>query len=252
MEYTIQKLAQMAGITTRTLRYYDEIGLLAPKRISSSGYRIYGGEQIDALQQILFFRKMGVSLDDIKKIISKTDFDRSAALESHREALLEQRRQIDLMIGNIDRTLAAQKGECTMDDSEKFEGLKKGLIDENEKKYGAEIRARYGDETVNASNEKLAGMSKGDYGVAEKLSQEILEKLKEAMVQGDAKGEKARQLAELHRQWLQMYWKSYSKEAHAGLAQMYVDDERFAQYYDSVGAGAAVFLRDAIISFLEK
>lgn len=70
MEYTIQKLSQLAGISTRTLRYYDEIGLLKPDRINSSGYRIYGATEVDRLQQILFYRELGVKLDSIKEIIT--------------------------------------------------------------------------------------------------------------------------------------------------------------------------------------
>ena len=70
MEYTIQKLAQMAGVSTRTLRYYDEIGLLKPCRITESGYRIYGTTEVDALQQILFYRELGVCLDTIRRILS--------------------------------------------------------------------------------------------------------------------------------------------------------------------------------------
>ena len=250
MEYSIQKLALLAGISTRTLRYYDEINLLKPARISSSGYRIYGEKQVDALQQILFFRQSGMALEKIKAIIKDDGFDRQAALLQQREELLSKKRQIDLMLSNIDKTLAAQKGLCTMNDKEKFEGLKKSLIDENEKKYGAEIRERYGNEAVEKSNKKLAAMSRGEYDAAEKLSNEILETLSEAMATGDINGEVARRLAAMHKEWIQMCWSSYSKEAHAGLAQMYVADERFAKYYNDVQPGGAVFLRDAIISYL--
>ena len=71
MEYTINKLAKVAGVTTRTLRFYDEIGLLAPARISSNGYRIYGKKEIDRLQYILFYRELGVSLEEIKNILNQ-------------------------------------------------------------------------------------------------------------------------------------------------------------------------------------
>ena len=70
MEYTILKLGKLAGVSTRTLRYYDEIGLLKPTRINSSGYRIYGSPEVDRLQQILFYRELGVGLMDIKKIVN--------------------------------------------------------------------------------------------------------------------------------------------------------------------------------------
>ena len=72
MEYTVQKLGKMAGVSTRTLRYYDEIGILKPARINSSGYRIYGQAEVDRLQQILFYRELGVSLENIKDISDRT------------------------------------------------------------------------------------------------------------------------------------------------------------------------------------
>ncbi len=75
MKYTINKLAKLAGVSTRTLRYYDEIGLLRPARMSSNGYRVYGQKEVDRLQQILFYRELGVPLEEIKKILSSKEFD---------------------------------------------------------------------------------------------------------------------------------------------------------------------------------
>lgn len=89
MEYTVLKLAKMAGISTRTLRYYDDIGILKPARINSSGYRIYGQPEVDRLQQIFFFRELGVGLEEIKQIVTAPSFNAVAALREHREKLLK-------------------------------------------------------------------------------------------------------------------------------------------------------------------
>ncbi len=142
MEYTVQKLGQLAKVSTRTLRYYDEIGILKPARINSSGYRIYGQAEVDRLQQILFYRELGVSLDRIKEIITDPSFDKAKALAEHRAQLLDKRRQLDLLIANVEKTIALTEGRATMTDKEKFEGFKQRLIDENEKKYGKEIREK--------------------------------------------------------------------------------------------------------------
>jgi len=249
MEYTIQKLGSIAGISTRTLRYYDEIGLLKPARVNSSGYRIYGSDEVNKLQQILFFRELGVGLESIKEIIEAPAFDRTAALKEHREKLLTKRKQIDLMVVNIDKTLAESEGRINMSDNEKFEGLKERLINENEEKYGAEIRAKYGDETVDKSNNRFKGLTKEQYEEMEELGQKVLDSLNESMELGDPSSEAAQNTADLHRQWLNYTWGNYSKEAHAGLAQMYVNDERFKAYYDKVRPGAAEFLRDAIFVY---
>ncbi len=246
MEYTVQRLGQIAGVSTRTLRYYDEIGILRPARINSSGYRIYGQEEVDRLQQILFYRELGVSLENIKKIITSPSFDSTHALKEHREQLLVKREQLDRLIANVDKTIAAAEGSITMTDKEKFEGFKQKLIDDNEKKYGKEIRAKYGDEQVDKSNQKVKGMTEEQYTEVEKLAADVLTTLAEAFATGDPAGELAQKAAHLHRQWLCYYWDSYTKEAHAGLAQMYVDDERFTAYYDKNQPGTAVFLRDAI------
>lgn len=246
MEYTVQKLAQMAGVSARTLRYYDEIGILTPARINSSGYRIYGQPEVDRLQQILFYRELGMSLDGIKDIVTAPSFNGAQALREHRERLLEKRGQLDLLISNVEKTIALTEGRLNMMDKEKFEGFKQKLVDNNEAKYGKGIREKYGDKTVDKSNQKVKGMSQEQHDEVIKLTSEVIETLYAAFKTGDPAGELAQKTADLHRQWLCYYWDSYSKEAHAGLAQMYVDDPRFTAYYDEKQPGAAEFLRDAV------
>jgi DNA-binding transcriptional MerR regulator len=249
MEYTVQKLGRLAGISTRTLRYYDEIGILKPARINSSGYRIYGQAEVDRLQQILFYRELGVSLESIKDIVTAPSFDGAKALREHREKLLEKRQQLDKLIDNVEKTIALTEGRIEMKDKEKFEGFKKKMIDDNEKNYGEEIRKKYGNDTVNESNAKLMNMTEEQYDEVTKLAQQVTETLAEAFKNGDPASDIAQKAADLHKQWLTFYWKEYSKEAHAGLAQMYVDDERFKAYYDKEQPGTAEFLRDAILIY---
>jgi DNA-binding transcriptional MerR regulator len=246
IEYSINKLAVLAGVSTRTLRYYDQIGLLIPKRISSNGYRIYGREEVDKLQQILFFRELGFRLEDIIKIVSSEAFDSKKALEEHLKALEARRRQLDELISNVSKTIMTMKGEIHMSDKEKFEGFKQKLIDDNESLYGAEIRLKYGNEAVDKSNSKLKGMNKEQYDSLEKLTAELNETLKAAVLAGDPAGELAQKACALHKEWLCFYWDKYTKEAHIGVAQLYAEDERFKAYYDKLATGCAAFLRDAI------
>ena len=246
MELTIQKLGQMAGVSTRTLRYYDELGILKPARINSSGYRIYGQKEIDMLQQIMFYRALEVDLETIKRIITAPGFDRMRALNEHHDKLLEKRKQLDRLIANVEKTIASSEGRIEMSNQEKFEGFKKRIVEDNEKKYGEEVRAKYGDEAVDRSNQKVLNMSQQEYDRAESLAKEIRETLAEAIKTGDPSGEAAQKAVDLHRQWLCLYWDGYSKEAHAGLGDMYVEDERFRAYYDAEQPGTAEFLRDAI------
>ncbi|MBC2148844.1 MerR family transcriptional regulator [Listeria booriae] len=252
MEYTVQKLAKLAGVSTRTLRYYDEIEILKPARINSSGYRIYGQNEVDRLQQILFYREMNVGLDKIKAILEQPDFDETEALKTHRTQLLDKRKQLDELIRNVEKSIAHSERRITMTDQEKFEGFKQKMIDENEEKYGTEIREKYGDNKINKSNAKLKGMSEAEMERVNRLAETILVELAEAFETGDPAGEKAQEVAAMHKEWLSTYWDTYSKEAHAGLAQMYVDDERFTAYYDKDQPGLAAFLRDAIVIFTSK
>lgn len=252
MEYTVQKLGRMAGISPRTLRYYDEIGLLKPGRINSSGYRIYGESEISRLQQILFYRELGVSLDSIKNIVTAPSFDGAKALREHHEKLLEKREQLNQLIANVEKTISMTEGRITMSDKEKFQGFKQNILNENEKKYGKEIREKYGESTVAKSNEKSMNMTEEQYNEVTNLAETIQEKLDQAMKTHDPASEIAQELADLHKKWLCYYWDTYSKEAHAGIAQMYVDDERFTAYYDKEQPGAAKFLRDAIFIYTSQ
>lgn len=253
MEYTIAKLARMSGVTTRTLRYYDQIGLLCPIRVSN-GYRIYGEKEVDRLQQILFYRELGVELKEIAVILKDPTFSREQALEGHLAALLQKRKQLDLLIANVTQTMNSLKGEETMSNKEKFKGFKEKMIQDNEAKYGKEIRRKYGGDTVDASNAKLRGMSEEKMAAAETLGREIQEGLAQAFAQGDPAGELAQQVCDKHRQWLCIYWPDglYSREAHMGLADMYVEDERFRAYYDKIAPGCAQFLRDALYLYCKE
>ncbi len=246
MEYTINRLAKLAGISTRTLRYYDEIGLLISKRISSNGYRIYGEQEVNQFQQILFYKERGIPLEEIKKTITSENFNVFSALESHLNMLLKKRDQLDKLINNVEKTMQAMKGEITMSDKEKFEGFLKELVKDNEKKYGKEIREKYEEEKVNAANAKLLKMSKEQYAALQNLTQEFNKTLKGATEEGDPASEKAQKVCELHKKWLCYFWSDYSKEAHIGITQMYVEDPRFSAYYEAIAPGYAAFLRDAV------
>ncbi len=252
VEYTIQKLAAMAGISTRTLRYYDEIGLLRPARIASSGYRIYGGSEVDRLQQILFYRELDVPLEQIRTIMNDSHFSGPDALREHRMQLLAQRQRLDRLIENLDQSIAALEGDSPMKDKDKFEGFKRSLVDENERKYGEEVRQKYGKEAVERSNARVMGLTEAQYAEVTRLADDLARTLADAFRTGDPAGELAQKAADLHRQWLCHFWEVYSPEGHAGLAQMYVDDPRFTAHYDKEQPGTAAFLRDAIVIYTGK
>lgn len=251
MEYSINNLAKLAGISTRTLRYYDEIDLLSPKRISSSGYRVYGQKEVDQLQHILFYRELGISLDEIKNILWSKDYDCIASLQDQLLNLKEKKEHIELLIGNVEKTIAATKGDIIMSNNEKFEAFKHKRLEENEKQYGKEIREKFGDIIVDGLNDKMMKLTSEQYKRVNELSGQINDYLKKAFEQGNPSSELAQMVCGLHREWLGYYWKHYTKEAHKGLAQMYVDDPQFSKYYDDISIGCAEFLSDAIKIYCE-
>lgn len=249
MEYTISQLAKMAGVTTRTLRYYDQCGLLRPKTVASNGYRMYGQAEIDRLQQIMFFRELGVELSEIERVLADENFNELTALQNHLITLKEKRDRLDVLINNVQKSISVMKGAASMSNEEKFEGFKEKLISDNEQKYGEEIRKKYGNDIIDNTNTKLKNMSKEQYSKLETLTEEFHNTLKQACAQGDPGSKLAQRACELHKQWLCFYWQNYSKEAHIGVTQLYVDDPRFTTYYDNLMPGCASFLRDAVRIF---
>lgn len=237
MEYSIQQLAKISGVSSRTLRYYDEFALLKPKRVSSNGYRIYGKAEVDQLQQILFYKSLGFSLDEIKAALFEKNFSMVVALEQQRQLLQTKRQAIDDLLATVEKTLRYQKGEEDMTDTEKFAAFKKAKVLENEEKYGAEIRQKYGEKTIGASNKKYLQMTEADVEQMKKEEEELFASLLIVQETGDYEGKAAKKAYEAHRSWLTHSWPTYSKEAHLGLVQMYLADERFKAYYDAHGKG---------------
>ncbi|MEI5992939.1 MerR family transcriptional regulator [Candidatus Enterococcus mansonii] len=250
MDYTIKKVAELSGISTRTLRYYDEIDLLKPAHINSSGYRIYSTKELDRLQQILFYRSLDMKLDDIQKLLSTPDFDPQHALQAHYQQLLKKRQQIDQLILTVEKTLRYQKGEIKMTDTEKFIGFKQAKLKQNEERYGKEIREKYGEEQVASSNKQFLNLSETDFANMETAENEMFEVLKIVMATADFKSSEAKKVFDIHKEWLSYTSPSYSPEMHRGLGQMYVGDARFAAYYnDRAGIGAAEALNQVIQQF---
>lgn len=249
MEYTVAQLGKISGVSARTLRYYDKIGLLKPLCISRSGYRVYGPEQVELLQQILLYRELGFCLRDIKAILDDPSFDKIGAFEAHLSALMRRRDSLDSLIGSVQKSLDALKGDVSMTDKERFDGFGQALVEQNESLYGEEVRQRYGDAEADGANKHVAGMTQDRFQATEELRLRMEDLLKAAFELGDPDSHIAWQACDLHRQWLCEFYPKYSKEYHKGLAQMYVCDERFRANYDKLGEGCTEFLRDAIFAY---
>ncbi|KRE53595.1 MerR family transcriptional regulator [Paenibacillus sp. Soil522] len=241
----VKEVAGLVGISVRTLHHYDEIGLLKPEKITESGYRLYSDQNLEMLQQILFFRELGYPLKKIKEIVSSPAFNRVEALQLHRRMLQDKRRQLEQMILTIDRTIQHARGEIEMTNEQKFEGF-----DFSSSPYEQEARERWGDEAVDQSNAKLGKMTMQEQEELAGSMNAIYAKL--AALRSDSPESVHSQAA--IKEWfiLLNQMGSYSLEAFKGLGQMYVDDARFTKNIDKFGEGLALFMRDAMAVYADK
>ena len=247
MEYTVKALAELSGVTPRTLRWYDRLGLLKPGRLTRAGYRLYGPAEVDRLQQILFYRALEVPLADIGALLDDPGFDRQSALEGHLRALSDRRARLDELILTVRQTLKEAKGEITMQDEEKFRAFQKEAVAANEARWGKEARGRYGDAAVQDANAAFLSMDREEHRAWEALGAEINAALAAAVRAGeDPAGAEGQRIAALHARWLCFGGQKYDPARHAGIAELYVADGRFTAYYDGEVPGCAAFLRDAV------
>lgn len=253
MEYNISQLSKLSGVSARTLRYYDEINLLHPLRTNEAGYRFYGDKEVNLLQQILFYRERGLSLEKIRFILYDENFDMLKALNEHLTELENRRERLSKLIDTVKDTIASVKGEFIMCDSEKFEAFKKDVVDQYEKLYGEEAREKYGDSEVDMAVNKVLSLSKEDYEKFQTLGKKVMEALKAAVIsKASPESEIGRSVASLHKEWLGYSWKNYTEQKHKGVVSLYVQDERFKKYYDREQDGCSDFLLAAVDFWAEK
>lgn len=145
--YTVKQLSEVAGVSVRTLHYYDEIGLLTPTTVGTNGYRYYDDAALMRLQQILFYREVGLELMQIKEIINSPDFDVLAALRSHRNVLEEKMKRMQKLVSTVDTTIMHLAGELKMSKKRLFEAFS----DEKQQEYEREARLQWDPGLVNDS-----------------------------------------------------------------------------------------------------
>ena len=240
--YTVKQLADLAGVSVRTLHYYDEIGLLTPPEVGANGYRYYDDESLLTLQQILFFREMDLSLSDIGKIVGAAGFDVLAALDAHREGIEARIRRLNRLIDTIDETMKYLRGNGTMSDKRKLFG---GFTPEEEKQYAEEARERWGssvDESYKLWNsysdaKKQQVMAEGQAIYADMVS----------VIDQPADSDAVQSIIARWHQHMRYFYEP-SVERLRGLGQHYVDDPRFAAMHPDLAEG----MRRAIYVYCDR
>jgi DNA-binding transcriptional MerR regulator len=242
--YTVKQLSTLAGVTPRTLHHYDQIGLLKPESIGENGYRYYGEKSILRLQQILFYRELDMSLDEIKKIMGRRDFDVLAALENHKLELQKQITRLEYLIETVDKTINHLKGESIMSPK----GLFEGFSEEQQEEYARQAEQMYDPETVRESNHKWKSYS------AEK-KQAILDEGKQiyldmiATMPRGADSSEVQAIVERWRKHMDYFW-TPNPDQLLGLATMYSQSPDFKANFDQMHPDLADFMREAVTVYV--
>lgn len=240
MCFTVKQLAKVAGVSPRTLHYYDEIGLLKPLRDPVNGYRRYDRPAMLRLQQILFLRELGLSLEDIQSVLDQPGFDLLSALEQHRQALQARQQRLKELVQTVEHTIAHLKGNIPMECQDLFAGFS----EEQQKEYEEEISQKYGDKELKESQRRWGSYS------AEKKRQVMEEgrdnylSLVTAIPLGPASPQAQEGIARWHQQLCYFY--EPTPQILLSLAEAYNEDPRFAAFFQRIHPDLAAFMRQAI------
>ncbi|APQ72960.1 MerR family transcriptional regulator [Clostridium botulinum] len=246
MHYKIKEVADMAGISVRMLHHYDKIGLLDPESVSDAGYRLYSDENLDRLQQILFFKELNFPLQEIKIILDSPNFNKKEALETHKQLLLEKKIRLEKIIQSVDKTISSIEGGIKMNKKEVLGAFDMTEIEEHQKKYSEEVKNKYGNTSAyKESNEKTSKYTKEDWNNIMKDWDIIYKKLANLM----DKNPDDKEVQEYIHQFREHISKNFydcTPEIFRGLGELYVNDERFTANIDKYKTGLSKFLREAI------
>ncbi len=243
---TVRQLSKLAGVTPRTLRYYDQIGLLKPTEVGSNGYRYYEEDALLRLQQILFYRELEMPLEDIQKVMGRRDFDVLVALQGHRASLNQRVSRLNRLIRTVDKTILHLKGKADMSMDELF----KGFTEEEQEEYAKEAMQKYDAATVQASAKKWKAYTPAQKQQIGAEGKAVYTDLLAALPKGPASAEAQAAVARWRRH-IEYFWTPNEQQL-LGLVDLYNDDPRFRGNFDKLSPRLAEFLREAVKIYVER
>mgnify|MGYP000616217074 CR=1 FL=1 len=251
--YLINELARLAGVSVRTLQYYDSIGLLGAAELNPAGYRLYGDAELDYLQQILLYKELGYSLKQIQEILYAPEFDLLCSLENQKKLIEQKIRRLDEVAHTIDGTIRQMKGGPSMKDSQRFKGIDvEGILKEQEQ-YSEELKERFDARTIEESNRRTAHYSKERWAQIIQEGADLASRVGDQMNRGaEATDEKVQEEVAKYHSYIDNNFYSCSIEVFRGLGEMYVSDLRFSAYYEKIAEGLAVFFSHAIGIYCDR
>ncbi|MFF5991081.1 MerR family transcriptional regulator [Prauserella flavalba] len=246
MAYSIVQVARIAKVTSRTLRHYDEIGLLPPAYVGGNGYRYYEEDQLLRLQQILVLRELGLGLDAIRDILDRQT-DRLAALKVHHEWLMAERDRFDRLARTVRSTIEKLEGGNTVNAEELYTGFERHS--EQAQRLAEEAEERWPGSL--ASHERVKGWSEEKWQAVQQAGADASARLAELMREGVAPDDpRAIEATDAHYRWVCHFW-TPDRESYPGLGRLYVDDPRFTASIDEVAPGLAAYLRDTMAAYAQ-
>ncbi|WP_405830541.1 MerR family transcriptional regulator [Streptomyces sp. NBC_01176] len=250
MSYSVGQVAGFAGVTVRTLHHYDEIGLLVPSGRSHAGHRRYGDTDLDRLQQILFYRELGFPLDEVAALLDDPEADPRAHLRRRHDLLTARIEKLRKMAAAVEHAMEARTMGIDLTPEEKFEVFG----DKDPEAHAEEAEQRWGGtEAYAESQRRAARYTKDDW---KRMQAEVASwgvRYDALMEAGEpATGERAMDMAEEHRLHITRWFYACSYETHRGLGELYVADERFKEFYDSMRPGLAEHLKEAIAANVRR
>lgn len=246
MSYTVKQLSAMAGVTPRTLHYYDEIGLLRPSSVGDNGYRYYDDSAALRLQQIMFYRELGLSLGDIRAVLDSPEFDLIDALWHHREALRRRAARLDELIDTVDRTILHLRGKAEMSTNELFQGFD----DETQARYEQEVMTLYDPKLVKESSRRWKGYSADQKAAIQAEGQAIYTDMA-ALISRQPDDSAVQAVVARWHEHMRRYYEP-TPTIMRGLARGYEEDPRISALYESIHPELPGFLRAAIEYYVER
>lgn len=244
--YTIKEMADLAGVSTRTLRYYDQLGLLEPAQVGENGYRYYDHANLLRLQQVLFFRELDLPLKDIQYILTRPDFQLLPALENHLEGIKGKVKRYDQLLETIRKTIGSLQGEQKMPENEYFKGFDEGQFEE-------EVRDRWGNTPQYAeSKRKWSNFSKDQKEEIKMLGDDINRRMVTENPEASPDDPEVQEAVDDYYKYLNKYFYSCEVAFLRGLADMWVQDPRFAVNYERFREGGAKFVREAVHIYCDR
>jgi DNA-binding transcriptional MerR regulator len=240
----VGEVAARTGVTVRTLHHYDRIGLLSPSGRTAAGYRRYSAADLDRLHQVLVYRGLGFSLEEVATLLDDPSADPLEHLRRQHRLLLDRLEEDRQLLVAVEKEMEARQMGISLTPEERFE-----VFGEHDpERHEAEVRERWGDtDAYRQSRQRTRGYTKEDWVRIKAEGEDLMQRMAAALREGVApEAPAAMDLAEEHRQQIVRDFYDCPPEMHAGLGRMYVEDERFTATYEAVAPGLAQWVSTAV------